>query len=533
MVSTSLVRREMRMAARNPASFRLRLGIGILAWFGLMAVVSDRNGSSSGLSQLNAIHGGIVLMILIIAPLMTAECISRERREGTLDLLFLTSLNARGIVRSKFTVQFLRMASLWLVCVPFAMIPVLAGGVGAPDFLMNIALESALLCIALASGMAASVRFTTKLGGILGAVIFACFGGLINCAILGFISLRFLPGGVGLSLENFFRITAAGFALCLNGAKIANIAPGYSKPMLISSLVDLLIVLALTFIALRIFERAIARQRENQGETARQRWVRQTFLTPLFWKGVLARRLRRRLNSNPLIWLEYRTAWRRSGRWTLTGIVVLVESFAITTAPGSHAYNHLQVIIGAALLIFLAISSAGSFSKEKESGAFELLLVAPMTERQLVSRRLRAVASYYMPVLLTFLIFQGLPTLFGVGRYYEPDDFEVAHIVSMSLSAITIPVAGLYWALRLKSFAAILACTLLFGLIGPLFFFDFLGTLLELGRFSNSSYPASVLVRSATNGMPVAQLTWMVHGGFILWFRTATIRRLGEREFSF
>jgi hypothetical protein len=70
-------------------------------------------------------------------------------------------------------------------------------------------------------------------------------------------------------------------------------------------------------------------------------------------------------------------------------------------------------------------------------------------------------------------------------------------------------------------------------LIGPLFFFDFLGTLLELGRFSNNSYPASVLVRSATNGMPVAQLTWMVHGGFILWFRTATIRRLGEREFSF
>src|SRR5258705_2983654 len=34
----------------------------------------------------------------LLAPMLTADCISREKREGTLGLLFLTRLSAAGIV---------------------------------------------------------------------------------------------------------------------------------------------------------------------------------------------------------------------------------------------------------------------------------------------------------------------------------------------------------------------------------------------------------------------------------------------------
>ena len=61
----------------------------------------------------------VVLLILCIVPAITADCIARERREGTLGLLFLTPLRSWEIVIGKVVVQALKASTFgwrWFRC---------------------------------------------------------------------------------------------------------------------------------------------------------------------------------------------------------------------------------------------------------------------------------------------------------------------------------------------------------------------------------------------------------------------------------
>ena len=62
-------------------------------------------GSNRGGALFGSLHSALFLAIWVLVPLLTADCISRERREGTLGLLFLTRLRAGGIVVAKGLVQ--------------------------------------------------------------------------------------------------------------------------------------------------------------------------------------------------------------------------------------------------------------------------------------------------------------------------------------------------------------------------------------------------------------------------------------------
>jgi len=65
---------------------------------------------------------------LVVCALATADAVSRERREGTLVLLYLTELRSLGIVVGKAFVHMLRAVSLFLTMAPRLMLPVVFGG---------------------------------------------------------------------------------------------------------------------------------------------------------------------------------------------------------------------------------------------------------------------------------------------------------------------------------------------------------------------------------------------------------------------
>jgi hypothetical protein len=229
---------------------------------------------------------------------------------------------------------------------------------------------------------------------------------------------------------------------------------------------------------LRIAAESIDLTRKRAGETARQVWFRKVFLTPRYWSAWFRRSMRSKMDANPLIWLEYRTAWSRSGRWMLLAALIFAESYVLAVEPLQHLYFALQPAAAFAILLVLSVTAASSFLREKESGAFELLLVAPFTERSLLGGRLRAVWSYYWPHGAMLLLFVGIGIFLNGSVLYNLDfDGEtiwVARFLSLGLSAITIPVLGLYFALRMRSFLATVAATVLAGLFGPLYVWQFL-----------------------------------------------------------
>src|SRR5439155_21979260 len=146
--------RELRAQARQPLTHWLRVvgGISVAGAMGLAFWTMrslDRQGDRGmfrfvSAAASNPIHTfGITLFgkmnlfifaaIWVFVPLATADAVSRERREGTLALLYLTELRSFGIVVGKAFVHMLRAASLFLTMTPWLMLPLVFGGVELRD----------------------------------------------------------------------------------------------------------------------------------------------------------------------------------------------------------------------------------------------------------------------------------------------------------------------------------------------------------------------------------------------------------------
>src|SRR5437660_3607043 len=96
-----LVVHEMRSAVRRPTAYRIRLsatGAAIgLSCCGLLIWSDSISAAALGHSLL-AIFGWTAFVGSALAGLLlTSDCISRERREGTLGLLFLTDLRGHDV----------------------------------------------------------------------------------------------------------------------------------------------------------------------------------------------------------------------------------------------------------------------------------------------------------------------------------------------------------------------------------------------------------------------------------------------------
>jgi ABC-type transport system involved in multi-copper enzyme maturation permease subunit len=171
-----LVERELRAQARWPGFFWLRGLLAVAAGFQGYELL-DRYALApgnlsagfaggpvtvvSGLTLLRQMSWLLFAATLLMA-LLSADSISRERREGTLGLLLLTGLTPSQIVHAKMLSCGLTSFAVLLGCLPALMLPVLAGGVsGAEAAMTGIGLLNTLF-VALAAGLWVSARFRER-----------------------------------------------------------------------------------------------------------------------------------------------------------------------------------------------------------------------------------------------------------------------------------------------------------------------------------------------------------------------------------
>src|SRR5438309_5797837 len=108
--------RELRAEARRPLNYGLRVAgaSAITLVFGWSLLDQRESPQMLGARLFGNLNAMLFAAIWILVPLLTADCISREKREGTLGLLFLTPLTAHGIVVGKTLVHGLRAFGLFL-----------------------------------------------------------------------------------------------------------------------------------------------------------------------------------------------------------------------------------------------------------------------------------------------------------------------------------------------------------------------------------------------------------------------------------
>ena len=117
MIFLPIVGRELRVAMRRKWTYWSRVGLGLLAFlFSLWSVQAEfqfRNSASVGRSIFNTITGLSFAFCLASGAWITADAISRERREGTLGLLFLTDLKGYDVVLGKLAATSLSANTPW------------------------------------------------------------------------------------------------------------------------------------------------------------------------------------------------------------------------------------------------------------------------------------------------------------------------------------------------------------------------------------------------------------------------------------
>ena len=138
-----VIQRELREGARRPFNYWLRVAgasAGVLLLYSINKSAGG-NQAVGGLQLFTGLHEMLLALICVMVPAMSADCVAREKREGTLGLLFLTPLTAMGIVAGKVVVQAFRAFTLWLAVLPVIIIPFVTGGVTVGDVASAVTVE--------------------------------------------------------------------------------------------------------------------------------------------------------------------------------------------------------------------------------------------------------------------------------------------------------------------------------------------------------------------------------------------------------
>ena len=478
MNSAPIILRELRAESRRPLNHWLRVlsaasAIGMLA---LIAGLEPGNTFQIGSKLFTAIHTTVFVLIWAGVPLLTADCLAREKREGTLPLLFLTPLTARGVVIGKSLAHLLRALTLLLAIWPVLAIPLLLGGVTSGDVAAAASFEFSALLASFSAGLIASAW--TKnwaramiLAEISAAGAFFLFGcGFVLCSAIAAHTLsQKLPWDhVGLSefFESIFMLSTGTNGIWGDITHDLRFAGVWYN-----ALGFFVFFNAFLFaLAILIAGNRIQRVWQENPPSPRQSRLIKAFTTPMIFRGTLQKSLRRRLNKNPIAWLQRHSWSARLTEWGWFAFCMGIMTELITVGERNYATEAIQgsAWLGLTLLAGVAFSSVSSFRREKENGVLELLLVTPLTENQIVWGRIFGIWGQFAPAIL----------LMAATRIYLWTDYRPFGIGNQSsfYSLIVFlgsfflgPIFGLYFALRSRNLFVGWVQTCAFALGIPIF----------------------------------------------------------------
>lgn len=520
-----MVQRELREGSRRPFNHWLRVGSALagmtLFYFNLAIFGRNAPEAMVGAQLFSSLHILLLTLICCIVPTMTADCISREKREGTLGLLFLTGLTPAGIVLGKSLVQALRAFTLWVAVLPVLTIPFLTGGVSWTNAISAVTMEFCVAVLCLAGGLLAStlakaraIAFALALTFAFGFVVlfgqispFHPFAGSFLAPLLApRIGLFAGYGGPGMAWQTVSyggqsiisrRSNAISFRpmLLSKGVYVARAAAATSSMtgMLIlagSVAASLLIFL----LVIRIAARRIDHSWRDKIPSAKRASLLKRYCTPLF-KSWFSRRLGHALDHNPIAWLQQYSWKARTSKWGLCLAFVILECNMM--GGGLDGIERLQIVLVGVLAVVFTFVGVNSFLEEKKTGALELILITPLSVNQIIRGRVWGLWKQFFPALLILGGFYAAaatsPSHFNY--YYEPRDTLMPMMLVLT-GFLTLPIFATYFALRVKNLIVAGALTWVAIILAPLMGYGAIDQLfwrLDLNMSNGSIFGAVIL----------------------------------------
>ena len=392
-----VVERELRVGARRRGTYWIRLGVALAAiglggW--IMMLSFARSTQSLGSTLFYALSILAYTYCLVIGLVTTADCLSQEKRDGTLGLLFLTDLKGYDIVLGKLAASSLSAIYGLLAIFPVLAIPLMIGGVTLGEFGRVVLVSVDSLFFSLAVGMMCSALCRDErqaLSMTVGLLLVLTFG----LPVVG-VSLQYRQVQTPLAYLAF--VGSPGYACYMaydaTFKTLKSVGHFYGSVLCIH-------VLSWTCLGVACL-RVPRTWQDKAQETGRFSWW------PSLWRRSASGRRRARsrlLELNPCYWLGGRERGRMTRVWIYLVVTALVWRWGLWKYPQAWRDESAFVITALSLHFLLkaamAFEASQKFLADRQSGALELLLCTPLTIRQIVQGHFLALArSFAWPVLL-------------------------------------------------------------------------------------------------------------------------------------
>lgn len=137
MTALPIVVRELRVAARRNSTYWTRLSVAFASIFfgGYALFVTQGLPQITGVALFSTFSWIGLLYCVSVGLRNSADCMSQEKREGTLGLLFLTDLKGYDIVLGKLAVAGIHSFYGFMAAFPVFSISLMLGGVTGAQFL--------------------------------------------------------------------------------------------------------------------------------------------------------------------------------------------------------------------------------------------------------------------------------------------------------------------------------------------------------------------------------------------------------------
>lgn len=370
----TIIHRDCVGAARDPWFRMLRWMAAILAVLLLWFLTRNAVGPTHGTGRMVFVRMQWTLSVFLLGAgaWLGAPLLLRERREGTLALLFLTGLRPWQFVLGKAAGGFLRLLGVWFVTIPACVVPIVLGGVRILDVLEFLLGDLAMIVTGLIAGLMASAVVRHP------PLLFRTTVGM--AAMLGVMFLTWL--------------TAA--RLLLSRSSILS--------LVLPSVIMAVWMGVVTVLGLWMITGALQRSLDEEDVPGTRRPDPAGDVEQMeekqrqeFWRcgpGALMR------GRHPLLWLRRRAPGQSPTAWIWTGLVLVGwVAFIIT----ERAW--VGEMIGCLLVGAIGARAVRGYRGEIQEGVMELLMTTPLTERAFLRMPIRqALAEFGVPVLLHLLI---------------------------------------------------------------------------------------------------------------------------------
>jgi ABC-type transport system involved in multi-copper enzyme maturation permease subunit len=456
MTFLPIVERELRVAARLTSTYKRRaVAAAIVALVAtIMLFVGILPGMASQVGR--AMFGALSYMMLVFCLLegvrKTADCVSEERREGTLGLLFLTDLKGYDVILGKLAATSLPSLYGLLSMLPILGLSLLLGGVTQGEFWRRSLALVDILFFSLAAGLWVSARSRVERRAVTATL----------CVLLASL-------GVGLLPRNPISSFSPAYAF-FNAPELSyRMHTGwYWESLLMGQVLSWGLLGWAAFAVNRVGEEVTVARRRSVGEGRRRAENRAEMLgiNPAYW---LAWRTVGE-QSFPLLWISVLTA---SGFWLL---------FAFIAGPRGFArWWMFPFLVNYPLKMWVARQACRYPAEARANNSLEMLLSTPLPVESILSGQVMALRRLFLHPVVTLLACEliGVVALGGFGHNRFADVAGMVIIVGLVggfflgmflLDLLAITWVGMWFGLSSKNETLAVFKTILYVLVIPLAF---------------------------------------------------------------